>query len=168
LANLIAEEIELDSMTKVFNPTDNLPTNRSLPRRKPVRTGKVVLKTLDHLDGRTLAARRAHELIRAISRDLTGEDNSNQLSEGTRQLVQRAAMLGAMVESNEACWLSGDTVDLALYFSALNNQRRILVTLGLDRRAKDVTPPTVEAYLAHMAKQKEDKQREADAEEVVS
>jgi hypothetical protein len=57
LANLIAEEIELSSMTKVFNPTDNLPKDRSLPRRKPVRSSgnKVVLKTLEHLDGRTLA-----------------------------------------------------------------------------------------------------------------
>jgi hypothetical protein len=77
-------------------------------------------------------------------------------------------MLGAMVESNEACWLSGDTVDLTSYFAALNSQRRILVTLGLERRSKDITPPSVEAYLAHLNKQKEDKQREADAEEVVS
>jgi hypothetical protein len=164
LANLIAEEIELSSMTKVFNPTDNLPKDRSLPRRKPVRSSgnKVVLKTLEHLDGRTLAARRAHQLIAAISRDLTGGTDNSQLTEGTKQLIQRAAMLGAMVESNEACWLSGDTVDLTSYFAALNSQRRILVTLGLERRAKDISPPSVEAYLAHLAKQKAEQREDVE------
>jgi hypothetical protein len=145
----------MKSLTKPYNPADNLPADRSLPRAKAKGAGKLRLQTLDHLDKRTLAARRAHQLIAAISRDITGDDNDSQLSEGTRQLIQRAAMLGAIVESNEAAWLSGDPVDLSSYYAALNNQRRILVTLGLDRRAKDVTPPTVEAYLAHMAKQKE-------------
>jgi hypothetical protein len=113
-------------------------------RAKPSSAGKLVLKTLDHLDGRTLASRRAHELIKAIGRDLTGDDDVTQLTEGIKQLIQRAAILGAMIESNEASWLSGDAVDLSNYFIALNVQRRILVTLGLERRAKNVTPPTLD------------------------
>jgi hypothetical protein len=105
----------------------------------------MILKTLDQLDGRTVASRRAFELIRAIGRDLTGDDDASQLTEGTKQLIQRAAILGAMIESNEALWLGGDKVDLASYFMALNVQRRILVTLGLERRSpKDITPPTLD------------------------
>jgi hypothetical protein len=116
-------------------------------RINPTKTaagGKMRLKTLDHIDGRTLAARRAHELIAGISRDLGGDDDASQLTEGERQLIQRAAILGAMIESNEADWLGGDAVDLSNYFMALNVQRRILVTLGLERRSKDVTPPTMD------------------------
>jgi hypothetical protein len=60
--------------------------------------------TLGHLDGRTLAAKRAKELIEAIAADLGGGD---RLSEGERQLVQRAAVLGAYIESCEVKWLSG-------------------------------------------------------------
>jgi hypothetical protein len=136
----------MKSSTKPYNPADNLPANRSLPRAKPTGGGKLRLKTLDHLDHRTLAARRAHELIKAIGRDLTGSDDDSQLTEGTKQLIQRAAILGAMIESNEAAWLGGDAVDLSSYFVALNTQRRILVTLGLDRRCRDVSP-NLEQYL---------------------
>ncbi len=144
------------------------PAEKRKHRAKPVGAGKLVLKTIDHLDGRTLAARRAHELIAAISRDLTGSDDMSGLTEGVKQLIQRAAILGAMVESNEACWLGGEAVDLTSYFTALNNQRRILVTLGLDRRAKDVTPPSVENYLDHIAKQKAERNVEQRIDDAVN
>ena len=129
--------------------------------------GKLRLVTLDHLDNRTLASRRVHQLIANITRDLTGDDDQSRLTEGTRQLVQRAALLAAIIESNEAQWLGGDAVDLSNYFAAINTQRRILCTLGLDRKAHDITPPSVEAYLQHLKNQKAE-QREADAEEVAS
>jgi hypothetical protein len=66
--------------------------------------GKLRLLTLGHLDGRTAAARRARELIEAIELDLGGSDH---LSEGSRQLVQRAAVLGTFIESCEVQWLGG-------------------------------------------------------------
>jgi hypothetical protein len=114
-------------------------------------TGKVRLLTLDALDGRTASARRARDLIEAIESDLGGGD---RLSEGTRQLVQRAAVLGAFIESCEAQWLGGNAVELSDYLAAINVQRRVLATIGLERRARDVTVPTVEDYLAHRAKEK--------------
>ncbi len=49
------------------------------------------LLTLDAIDGRTSAAKRARELMATIEADLGGAD---RLSEGSRQLVQRAAVLG--------------------------------------------------------------------------
>jgi hypothetical protein len=60
---------------------------RSAPDRAQKAAGKLRLLTLGHLDGRTAAARRARELIEAIQADLGGGD---RLSEGERQLVQRA------------------------------------------------------------------------------
>jgi hypothetical protein len=106
--------------------------------------GKLRLLTLGHLDGRTAAARRARELIEAIELDLGGSDH---LSEGSRQLVQRAAVLGTFIESCEVQWLGGVAVDLADYLAAINSQRRVLATIGLERRAREVTP-SVNDYLA--------------------
>jgi glutathione S-transferase len=103
----------------------------------PKAAGKARLLTLGHLDGRTAAARRAHELIETIETDLGGGD---RLSEGSRQLVQRAAVLGTFIESCEAQWLGGEAVDLADYLAAINSQRRVLATIGLERRARDVSP----------------------------
>jgi hypothetical protein len=58
----------------------------SAPATPPKAGGRLRLLTLAHLDGRTAAARRAHELIEAIETDLGGSD---RLNEGSRQLVQR-------------------------------------------------------------------------------
>ena len=107
--------------------------------------GKMRLVTLDALDGRTRAARRARELIDAIEQDLGGGD---RLSEGSRQLVQRAAVLGTFIESCEAQWLAGETVELADYLAAINSQRRVLATIGLERRAKDVSELSLAEYIA--------------------
>jgi hypothetical protein len=114
-------------------------------------TGKLRLLTLGHLDGRTAAARRARELIEAIELDLGGGD---RLSEGSRQLVQRAAVLGTFIESCEAQWLGGAAVDLADYLAAINSQRRVLATIGLERRSRNVTPSVAE-YVAHTAADEE-------------
>jgi hypothetical protein len=99
-------------------------------RPEKLANGKLRLLTLSHLDGRTKAAQRARELIDAILLDL-GSD----ISEGTRQLVQRAGVLGTYIEDSETRWLNGEPVDLNHILSAINAQRRILATLGLERRA---------------------------------
>jgi hypothetical protein len=117
----------------------------------PKAAGKLRLLTLGHLDGRTAAARRARELIEAIETDLGGGD---RLSEGSRQLVQRAAVLGTFIESCEALWLGGKAVELGDYLAAINSQRRVLATIGLERRARNVTPSVAE-YVAGLAAEEE-------------
>ena len=94
----------------------------------PKTGGKMRLLSLDRLDGRTIACRRACELVEALQVDLGGADS---LSEGTRQLVQRAAVLGTFIESCEAQWLGGAQVELGDYLSAINSQRRVLTTIAL-------------------------------------
>jgi len=148
--------MSLDSPVTSTRFSKERPGEKRKHRAKPAGAGKMILKTIDQLDGRTVAARRAHELIAAISRDLTGGDDNSQLTEGTKQLIKHAAILGSMIESEQACWLSGDKIDMASYFVALNTQRRILVTLGLERRSpKDITPPSVESYLDHVKQQEQ-------------
>jgi hypothetical protein len=108
--------------------------------------------SLDRLDGRTIACRRARELVSSIQADLGGID---QLSEGSRQLVRRAAVLGVYIENCEAQWLAGQEVALGDYLSAINSQRRVLTTIGLERRARDVTTPTLEEIADEIAAEEE-------------
>jgi hypothetical protein len=104
------------------------------------------LLSLDRLDGRTIAARRARELVEAIEADLGGAD---RLSEGTKQLARRAAVLSVFIENSEASWLAGQEVQLGDYLSAVNSQRRVLTTIGLERRQREI--PTLDEHLAKLA-----------------
>jgi len=97
---------------------------------------KVRLLTLDQVDGRTLAAKRVRDVIGTLQSDLGGAD---RLTEAQRQLVTRGALLGAFLEHCEASWINGESVDIAGYLSAINAQRRVLATIGLERRARDVS-----------------------------
>jgi hypothetical protein len=76
----------------------------------------------------------ARDLIDSMITDLGGE---KKLTAGALQLVQRAALLGAIVADFETRWIAGESVPLGEYFSACNVQRRILATLGLERRMAD-------------------------------
>ena len=99
--------------------------------------GKVRLLTLKDLDRRTKAFRATVELRRRLLGDLGGEDMA---SVGQQELVERAAVMGSMIRHTEAKWLDGEDMDLAGYLTAVNAYRRVLETIGLERRARDVTP----------------------------
>jgi hypothetical protein len=103
----------------------------------PKRGNKVKLLSLADIDRRTRAYQRTAELIAAVETDLGGTE---QLSTGERQIVQRAAVTGALIEDLEARWLQGFPIDPALYATLGNAQRRYFETVGLARRAKDATP----------------------------
>jgi hypothetical protein len=106
-------------------------------RQRSRRGAKTRLRSLADLDGRTAAYRRTCELISAVEADLGGAD---QLSTGERQIIQRAALTGALAEDLEARWLDGEDIDPALYATLGNAQRRLLEALGLQRRARLVQP----------------------------
>jgi len=117
----------------------------SLPDTKG---GKVRLLTLGDLDKRTAAAKRARDLIKKVINDLGGQE---QLATGECQIVQRAVLLGVMAEDIETRWLAGEDADPGLLATIANAQRRLLEAVGLQRRAKDVTP-SVAAYIDHIDK----------------
>ena len=65
----------------------------------PTVKGRTRFITLADLDGRTRAARNARDIAAAMTADLGGEQD---LTEAQRQLIQRAATLGALIEDFEA------------------------------------------------------------------
>lgn len=95
------------------------------------------------VDGRTQAARHYGQLVSAISDDLGGFD---EISTAERELVRRAAGLSVLATVAEAKLLNGEEIDIAELVSLGNAQRRILTTLGLQRRVRDITPD-LQTYL---------------------
>jgi hypothetical protein len=113
--------------------------------RKPTdRAGKARLTSIDGLDRRTAAYRQTRRLIDEIENDLGG---TARLSTGERQLVQRAAVLGAVLTDTESRWIEGEPIDTTAYCTVVNAQRRVLETIGLRRQPRDMTP-TLAEYLA--------------------
>jgi len=105
------------------------------PRRPPDAGGKLRLVTLDHLDGRTLAVRRVRE-AEAEAQMLSELGGAEVASEAQRQIARRAAVLAAVLEDAEARWAAGAAFDLGEYTTTANAHRRILATLGLERRQR--------------------------------
>ncbi|MET3967229.1 hypothetical protein ACT4MK_17815 [Bradyrhizobium barranii] len=110
---------------------------------------KTKLMTLADLDGRTRAAQAVKQTIGAIVSDLGGEQN---ISTAEHQLIERAAVTGAMCESLAARWLLGEPADPALFATLSNAERRLLETVGLRRRARDATPSLREYLTSKAAK----------------
>jgi hypothetical protein len=116
------------------------------PRREAVASSKepkVRLLSLSDLDGRTRSAQLVSKTIDSIVADLGGEEN---LSAAERLIVRRAAIAGAMSEDLAARWLTGDPIDPAVFATLANVERRQLESVGIKRRARDVTP-SLQSYL---------------------
>lgn len=117
------------------------------PRREAVAGGKepkVKLLSLGDLDQRTRSAQMVSKTIESLFEDLGGEDS---LSVAERLIVRRAAIAGAMSEDLAARWLTGEPVDPAIFGTLVNVERRQLETVGIKRRARDITP-SLSQYLA--------------------
>ena len=100
--------------------------------------GKVRPLSLADIDRRTAAYRNSERLLSEILSDLGGEKT---VSTAQRELAGRAAVLAALIGDQEARALQGDpTFDLGAYLMSLNAHRRLLATIGLERRARPVVP----------------------------
>ncbi len=93
--------------------------------------------------------RRLRDLINQHTADLGGEDF---VSESEKRLVRRAAMLTIQLEMMDSKFALNDgeasRVDLETYQRCSNSLRRLLKSLGLQRRQRDVTPaPRLHDYL---------------------
>lgn len=131
-----------------------------MARKKPQQSRKVHGKQLcgrsritngrslvPEIDGRSVWARRLRDLICLHTADLGGEDN---LSQAELSLIRRAATLTVELEHLEQRFLVEDgasAADLHLYQRTANSLRRLLESIGLKRRPKDVTPD-LDTYLA--------------------
>jgi hypothetical protein len=90
-------------------------------------------------EGNTPWARRWRDLIELHEGDLGG---NTFLSEAQTSLCRRAATLEIQLEAMEGNMSRGAEVSLDEYARAASHLRRILETLGIERRKKDVTPTT--------------------------
>lgn len=98
------------------------------------------------VDGRTLWVRRFRDLIALHTADLGGED---MMSEAERALVRRSATIIIQLERMEFKFATGNdpsSNELETYQRLSNTLRRLLQTVGLERRQRDVTP-SLQEYL---------------------
>jgi hypothetical protein len=110
--------------------------------------------TLPGVDGRSTWVRRLRDLMGLHLTDLGGADRA---SEAERSIVRRAATLTVELERLELRFAQADfagqapdPADLDLYQRTANSLRRLLESVGIERRPKDVVP-SVASYLAARA-----------------
>jgi hypothetical protein len=94
-------------------------------------------------DGRSPWARRYRDLIAGHLSDLGGPEN---VSAGQASLIRRAAALECELEAAEGRLASGENGNLSAFASATNSLRRLLATLGLERKAS--AEPSLAEYIA--------------------
>ena len=102
-------------------------------------------KVLTGIDGRSLVARRYRDLIDLVVSDQGGLD---RMSEARMQLARRFAALSVQAEMLEARLANGEIIDLTEYSQLTSTLVRVVSRLGIDRRARDVTP-SLRTYLDH-------------------
>lgn len=119
--------------------------NEIHPESPRVARGKRRLCTIDHLDGRTRAAKRARELAAGFEAELGGV-----LTAGQRLAVERAAQLVALAEDARARRLGGDmTVTLEDLVRIDNSASRAVRQLGIQSAAAaPAPPPSLRDYVA--------------------
>src|SRR5262245_29090820 len=101
---------------------------------------------LPGLDGRTSAARRFRDLASSYVADMGGLDRCSEIKLG---LLRRLAATTVLAEILEARMVHGETIDVSQLCTIASTTVRIASRLGLERRAKPVTP-TVKDYLEHI------------------
>ncbi|TJW44333.1 MAG: hypothetical protein E5X59_20640 [Mesorhizobium sp.] len=105
-----------------------------------VGNGKAILPGVD---GRSVDMRRINEIFTRLERDMGGD-----LPEAKSIIAKRSANLAALCERIEAAMVNGDSdIDIGAYTTTINSLRRLLVDIGLERKARDITP-TLSQYLA--------------------
>ena len=119
-----------------------------IARQKNCRKSKQANGTslLPGVDGRSAWVRRAKELISDHTSDLGGIDS---VSAAERSIIRRACVLTIELERYEKRFaLAGEASpeDLDIYARVAGNLRRLLEAVGLQRRARHITP-TLDEYL---------------------
>jgi hypothetical protein len=139
-----------------------LPGQRSA-QRSAISNGSKLFPGVDH---RLPWVRRAKDIIN----DLTSDKDFDQVTAAEASLIRRAAVISVELEALECVFaLAGRASerDLDLYTRTTNTLRRVLESIGLERRAKDITPPTL-ADIAREIDAERAEQERADQEGVAS
>ena len=92
---------------------------------------------LPGLDGRSASARRFRDLVNAFVADMGGLDRCSEIKLG---LVRRLAATTVQAEMLEARMVNGEAIDIATLCTLASTVVRLSQRLGLERKARDVTP----------------------------
>jgi hypothetical protein len=92
---------------------------------------------LPDIDGRSALARRFKDITAALVIDQGGVD---RLSEARLQLVRRFAAAAVIAEQMEAKLASGEQINISEHAQLASTLVRIAQRIGINRRAKDITP----------------------------
>jgi hypothetical protein len=116
---------------------------RSVTNRSRISNGRELLPDIDL---RLAIARRYRDLVAQIAIDQGGPD---RCSETRMQLIRRFASGAVLAEELEARLVRGEPVDIAEHALLSSTLVRLAQRIGIDRRAKPITP-TVRDYLEHV------------------
>jgi hypothetical protein len=130
-------------------PADSrTPAARKVYARSRVSNGRDLLPDID---GRSVIARRYRDIASAVLADQGGPD---LCSEARQQLIRRFAAAAVLAEQLESRLANGEEIDIAAHATLSSTLVRLAQRIGLDRRARDVTP-SVADYIAHIAADEE-------------
>ena len=118
--------------------------NGSPPKKRRSRSiAGLDRRTLAKLDRRTVEYQRYAGIRAALIADKGGE---TAVSEAEAQLVDRCAFMAMRLETMQIVALAGEEIDLQRYGELTDRLRRGLESIGLQRRARDITP-SLRSYL---------------------
>lgn len=113
-------------------------------KRRPRSIAEMDRRTLEKLDRRSVEFQRYEAIRGALISDLGGEAAA---STAQAQICDRAAFIAMQLETQQIASLAGEDIDLRAYGELVDRLRRNLESIGLERRARDITP-SLEAYVA--------------------
>ena len=141
---LVANSSEGGQSVDLVRPADR-PENIPRKARSQITNGK---RLLQGVDGRNPWIRRCKDIIAMHMSDLGGEDNT---SAAERSIIRRASVLTVELERIEAKFAvagEADPDELDIYARIAANLRRMLETVGIQRRAKPV--PSLQDHLKYL------------------
>src|SRR5262245_1168505 len=121
--------------------SERSPTRRRLRPRSAVTSGRQMFV---QGDPNSAWSRRYYDLFTGHISDLGGKD---ACSEAQLSIARRCTTLECELERLEAALSRGEPVNLDEFGRAASHLRRLLETLGVERRPRDVTPSNLPAYL---------------------
>jgi hypothetical protein len=119
-------------------------------RRRQHKATRPQLLTRAQLDGRTSAAKALDKLVADIEADLGGRD---QLSTIQLVLIEAFAGVAVMLQRLNTRLALGEEIDLGQHAQAVSAMVRVASRLGLQRRARDLTPTLSDLLREDQARQ---------------
>jgi hypothetical protein len=130
---------------KKRNRRKRAPSRASMPR-SAITSGR---KLFDDGDPNSAWTRRFDDLLFAHISDISAGQGADVLSAAQLTSLRQATAIEAELERLQSRLSRGEEVDLEAFARVSGHLRRMWETLGIERKQRDVTTPTVEDYLKH-------------------